>query len=127
MEIFSARFIYRREKVFNASTYLKFLHQVAKRFHHKHIFYIQDNASYHKDGDVFLWFKDHKRWIQVVNLPPYSPEFNVTERLWQHTRKNGTHNQCFISEIEVYKAVTRVFKSIQKHPDKIRGYLRPFL
>jgi transposase len=25
-------------------------------------------------------------------LPPYSPELNPTERLWQYTRKNGTHN-----------------------------------
>ena len=123
----SARFLYRRDTVFNADTYLNFLEQIAKRYYKKHIFYIQDNASYHKDSDVWLWFKDHKKWIEVINLPPYSPEFNATERLWQHTRKHGTHNRCFHSETEVYDAISSVFRSIQRKPEQIAGYLRPFL
>ena len=127
VDIFSARFVYRRDDVFNAETYLNFLEQVAKRYYRKHIFYIQDNASYHKDGNVWLWFKDHRKWIEVVNLPPYSPELNAAERLWQHTRKNGTHNRCFNSDVEVYDVVSSVFKSIQRNPEQIRGYLRPFL
>jgi hypothetical protein len=43
---------------------------------------IQDNASYHKDRQVWAWFASNRRWLQVHQLPPYSPEFNPTERRW---------------------------------------------
>lgn len=126
VEIHSAQFLYHRDTVFNAETYLGFLEQIAKRYHRRKVFYIQDNASYHKDGDVWNWFKDNRRWIEVSNLPPYSPEFNAAEPLWKYTRKVGTHNRYFENETEIVETLTRVFRSIQKNPDQIRGYLRPF-
>ena len=32
-----------------------------------------------------LWFHDHRKNIEVFNLPPYSPELNAIETLWHHT------------------------------------------
>ena len=86
INIHTADFTYHQDHVFNAETYLNFLEQVAEKYCHQHIFYIQDNASYHKDKKVWQWFKDHRNRIEVYNLPPYSPEFNATETLWHHTR-----------------------------------------
>ena len=126
VDILSAKFIYRRDEVFNAETYLEFLDQMARKFYRTKIFYIQDNASYHKDGDVWNWFKDNKKWIEVYNLPPYSPELNATERLWHHTRITGTHNRYFDSEDELIDTLSKVFKEMQKYPALIRGYLCPF-
>lgn len=125
-----AKFIYRREPVFNAQTYLCFLEQMATscRKSRKHkIHLIQDNASYHKDKEVWGWFKENQNWLTVHQLPPYSPEFNATERLWHHTRITGTHNRYFATEGELLETLTCVFKGIQKNPDQIRGYLHPFL
>ncbi len=48
-----------------------------------------------KDAEVWAWFQSNRHWLEVHQLPPYSPELNPTERLWQHTRKNGTHNRFF--------------------------------
>jgi transposase len=127
VDIISAQFNYQRDEVFNAATYLNFLEKVAKRYHSRHIFYIQDNASYHKDKDVWLWFHDHRKNIEVFNLPPYSPELNAVEALWHHTRMKGTHNRYFETKDEIIDTLTRVFISIQKKPDQIRGYLNPFL
>ncbi len=39
-----------------------------------------------KDAHVWDWFAANRSWWTVFNLPPYSPEFNATERLWHHTR-----------------------------------------
>ena len=127
IDVLAAKFIYRSDDVFNAVSYMGFLEQIAKRYHGQRVFYIQDNASYHKDGDVWLWFKDNRKWIEVYNLPPYSPELNAAERLWHHTRITGTHNRCFNSEAEVYDTVTKVFRSMQQNPKQIKGYLRPFI
>jgi len=66
------------------------------------------------------------RWLEVHQLPPYSPELNPTERLWQHTRKNGTHNRFFGGLDALLATVTRVFGEMQSHPQLIRSYLAPF-
>ena len=126
VEIYTARFLYKRDIVFNADTYGEFLEDIAHTFRRKGAVLVQDNASYHKDKAVWSWFKSNRHWLEVYQLPPYSPEFNATERLWQHTRKNGTHNRYFISEDELVGTLTRVFSEMQDRPQTIRGYLRPF-
>ena len=126
VEIFTARFYYHRDEVFNAPTYLGFLDHVASKFYPGKTILIQDNASYHKDRDVYGWFAENRNWLEVHQLPPYSPELNPMERLWHHTRKEGTHNRYFVTVQEEYDTLVRVFRSMQKQPSQIRGYLRPF-
>jgi hypothetical protein len=85
IELWRARFDYRQETVFNAATYLGFLDQLARCYRRRGAILIQDNASYHKDREVWAWFQSNRHWLEVHQLPPYSPELNPTERLWQHT------------------------------------------
>ena len=97
-----------------------------RRYRRQGAILIQDNASYHKDADVWAWFKSNRHWLEVHQLPPYSPEFNPTERLWQHTRKNGTHNRFFGGMDALLATLTRVFGEMQSHPQLIQSYLTPF-
>ena len=71
-------FDYRQETVFNATTYLGFLEQLARPYRRQGAILIQDNASYHKDAEVWKWFKSNRHWLEVHQLPPYSPELNPT-------------------------------------------------
>lgn len=128
VELHRSCFLYQRDQVFNAQTYLDFLQrQIAPRYRRQGAILIQDNASYHKDKGVWAWFRQNRSWMEVVPLPPYSPQFNPTERLWQHTRKNGTHNRSFLTIDELNHALTRVFHDMQSTPEIIRPYLHPFL
>ncbi len=47
VELFSARFFYHRDTVFNAETYRVFLEQIARHYYPRRVILIQDNASYH--------------------------------------------------------------------------------
>jgi transposase len=127
VELNTASFTYHRDKVFNAETYLNFLEQVANTYYPRQVIFIQDNASYHKDSTVSSWFYANRKWWEKCDLPPYSPEFNATERLWHHTRMKGTHNRYFASLDELNTTLTKVFRSMQRNPDQIRGYLEPFI
>jgi hypothetical protein len=127
VELHTARFLYRRDTVFNGTTYLAFLEQVLRYYYPRPVIWIQDNASYHKDALVSDWLAYNQRWWTVANLPPYSPELNAVERLWRHTRITGTHNRYFANAVELNGTLTRVFRSMQRRPDQIRGYLQPFL
>jgi DDE superfamily endonuclease len=126
IELWDARFHYRQEPVFNASTYLAFLQQLAAHYRRRRAILIQDGASYHKKEEVWNWFHANRDWLEVHQLPPYSPEFNPTERLWQYTRKNGTHNRYYVNLAELVETLTRVFGEMQSYPDLIRPSLLPF-
>ncbi len=126
IELWRTRFHYREDTVFNASSYLTFLEQLARSYRRQGAILIQDNASYHKDAEVWSWFRSNRHWLEVHQLPPYSPEFNPTERLWQHTRRTGTHNRYFAIRAELETTLTRVFGEMQCHPASIRSYLVPF-
>ena len=97
IELWRTRFHYRQDSVFNAASYL-----------------------------VWDWFRSNRHWLEVHQLPPYSPELNPTERLWQHTRRTGTHNRYFASPAELWGTLTRVFGEMQAYPALIRSYLLPF-
>ena len=126
IELFQTRFHYRQDTVFNASTYLAFLQQLARCYRRQGAILIQDNASYHKDGDVWGWFGENRHWLEVHQLPPYSPELNPTERLWQYTRRTGTHNRYFSESAELVGTLTRVFGDMQRYPELIRPHLQSF-
>jgi len=127
VDLYRARFHYKPDEGFNASTYLAFLEEeIARHYRRRGAVLIQDNASYHKDADVWAWFKCNRHWLEVHQLPAYSPEFNPAERLWQHTRKNGTHNRYFLNRDELMCTLTRVFGEMQARPETIRSYLLPF-
>ena len=87
VELWHARFHYQQDRVFNAVTYLAFLESLVGRYRRQGAIPIQDNASSHKQGVVWDWFSRNRAWLEVHQLPPYSPEFNPTERLWQYARK----------------------------------------
>lgn len=126
IEVQEAKFHYQRDEVFNAETYLAFLEKLARIYFPRKTFLIQDNASYHKDGDVWGWFGENRKWLEVHNLPPYAPELNATERLWHHARLTGTHNRYFASEDELNDTLVKVFRKMKSQPNQIRGYLAPF-
>jgi transposase len=129
VEIERAKFMYQfADKKFNATTYINFLEKVlAKNFYPNPVIYIQDNASYHKDKDVWQWFSENSDWLFVKNLPPYCPELNATETIWHYTRVNGIHNQYFDSTDKIQMNLKKVFFDIKRNPKRIQGYLNPFL
>lgn len=127
VDIHAARFHYHRDEIFNAASYLLFLDQIARKYYRRNVFFIQDNASYHHHTDVMAWFHENRKWWKNYYLPPYSPELNATERLWHHVRITGTHNRYFVTEEELVGTLKLVFRSMQRRPDQIQGYLRPFI
>jgi hypothetical protein len=61
------------------------------------------------------------RQLEVFSLPPYSPDFNATERLWHYTRKASNHNRYFDRPAALCQALFATFTDMQQHPEKIQG------
>ncbi|HSE86051.1 MAG TPA: IS630 family transposase [Candidatus Binatia bacterium] len=126
IELYAARFLYHFQKVFNADTYIDYLERMLRSYFPRKIYLIQDNASYHKDQTVWLWFSDQRKYMEVFNLPAYSPQLNALERIWHHARLHGTHNRYFTTQDELRSALTSTFRSIQRNSQQVRGYLQPY-
>lgn len=126
-----ARFIYlHQQDYFQWETYLAFVEQVLvptfyRRGHR--VYLIQDNASYHKKREAYEWFAKHRRFVEVFQLPPYWPELNATERIWNYTRKHATHNRFFEEPRQLCRALFRTFKRVQQHPEEIQNLIQPFV
>ena len=69
-----------------------FLAEVAKRHSDKHILMFLDNAGWHTAKDLKI-----PQNIRLVPLPPYSPELNPTEHIWDELREKYFHNLTFDS------------------------------
>src|SRR5437773_11876441 len=55
---------------------------------------------------------------------PSSTRWNV---IWHHVRLKATHNRYFGTEQELKETLHSTFRSIQRSPKQITGYLQPFL
>jgi transposase len=67
-----------------------FLAEVARRHSNKYILMFLDQASWHRAKDLEI-----PQNIRLVSLPPYSPELNPTEHVWDELREKYFHNLTF--------------------------------
>ena len=76
---------------YKAITFLEFLSMVHARFPESIL--ILDNAKYHH-ANIIRDYAFITR-IDLLFLPPYSPELNPIERVWKLTKKHAIHNRYF--------------------------------
>ena len=82
--------------VFDAQTFLAFLKALLRRrARGKKMMIITDNATYHHAAELANWLCEKQDALELLYLPPYSPELNPIERVWKLLRKLCTHNEYF--------------------------------
>jgi transposase len=69
-----------------------FLDEVAARHAQERIVMVLDGAGWHQSGSLKL--PDN---LRLLPLPPYSPELNPVEHLWDELREKAFHNRVFDS------------------------------
>lgn len=59
---------------------------------HSKIIVVLDNVRYHHAKRLKKWLTTQPK-LELIYLPPYSPELNPVERAWWYMRKKITHNR----------------------------------
>lgn len=108
MSVFGAlgedgQFIFEQSDNFNAITFQGFLQKLISSAtietdnngNRKKILLILDNAKYHHAKIIQPWLEGVSDLLELLFLPPYSPDINIIERLWKKTRREVTHNRYF--------------------------------
>ncbi len=84
--------------MFNADSFLDFIsHIVAYIPCGKKFVMVLDNARPHRAKKVTTYVKEHISNLELLFLPPYSPNLNPSENLWKLLRKKAIHNVYFDS------------------------------
>ena len=92
----------------DTSVVISFIDMLAKKYKEK-IYIILDNAIYHKSKELLAHIeKYHKGWLELVYLPPYSPELNPAELIWAHLKSHGLNRiltktkEKFVEAVDIH-------------------------
>jgi len=114
------RFMLTKGKV-NGPVFVEFL----KRLMHKAprpIFLILDGGSYPRGRPVKDYVASLGGKLRLFFLPPYSPELNPDEQVWNYVKHHGVAKAALRSGKELRKFVLARLQSLQKMPWTIRMF-----
>ena len=81
-----------------------FLEELSNTFQKDKIILACDGAAWHKSGSLRI-----PENIELIFIPPYTPEMNPIEQIWKEIRKRGFKNEVFQS---LQKVVDRLCDTI---------------
>jgi transposase len=85
------------------------------------ILVICDNASYYRSKEV-REFTENSR-IELVFLPPYSPNLNLIERFWKFFKKRILYDTYYESFKDFQQACERFFRNASAYAAQLRSLL----
>jgi len=89
-----------------------FLAEVARRHRQDYILMVLDGAGWHRAQDLVI--PDNMR---LVFLPPYSPELNPMEHIWEEIREKWFPNLVFHSLDAVEDRLMEAVLYLESHPE----------
>lgn len=93
-----------------------FLVEVAARHPHDRIVMVHDGAGWHQSQSLTLPAN-----LRVLTLPPYSPELNPVEHLWDDLREKSFHNCVFESLDALESHVDISLRDRERDPSRVRS------
>ena len=108
----------------DSMTVCALLKELAIRYYDRHIVVVLDNARYQRCRLVL--HTAERLHIQLLFLPPYSPNLNLIERLWKFVKKKVLYNH-FYSDFQLFcSAITGCLKKTHtEYREELETLLRP--
>lgn len=81
-----------------------------------HALVLLDGAGWHKSGSLRVPGN-----ITLLKLPPYAPELNAAENIWQFLRANNLANRVFDSYDEIIDACCHAWNAFVADAARVRS------
>lgn len=95
-----------------------FLDEVASRHPDHQVVMVLDGAGWHQSGALKLPAN-----LQLLKLPPYSPELNPVEHLWDELREKSFHNRVFDSLDRLEDHLCDALHTLENDHDRVRSII----
>jgi len=93
-----------------------FLDEVASRHSDDNIVMVLDGAGWHKSKGLRL-----AENMRLLFLPPYSPELNPQEHLWDELREKYFHNRVFDSIGALEDHLVIALRNLETTPSRVKS------
>ncbi len=93
-----------------------FLAHTAAQFPNDYCVMLLDGAGWHTALDLQV-----PPSMQLLPLPPYSPELNPVEHIWDHLRENHFGNRVFRSLDEVVEQLCLGLRQLHRQPKLVQS------
>ena len=110
-----------REGGVNSSVFIEFLKRLISGAKKK-IFLIVDNGPSHISKKTKSFVASIKDKLELFYLPPYSPDLNPDELVWNHLKNHTVGRSTVTDKADFKKQVTKSMKSLQKNKEKIKSF-----
>ncbi len=105
-------------KKYDAEIFLHFLKNVLEQYPDGKTVMILDNAKIHHAKLLQSFLEENKERLELVFLPPYSPNLNKIEELWGWMKDSVINNVFFHSRQEIRAAVQKFINWVNSVPQK---------
>ena len=105
----------------NAPEFLEFI----KRLVHnadRPVFLIVDGHPVHRARTIKAFADENNDRFRLFHLPPYSPELNPDERVWNDLKNNTIGRKSIESKEQLHKNVIGFLRQLQCSPSRVRSY-----
>ncbi len=109
------------ESSLNIKTLIEFTKRLVKSISKK-LFIVMDNLPLHHSHAFKNWLKDHRNFVEVFYLPPYSPELNPDERLNRDLKTHFHSGPSVKSKKEFKCKILSFMIKVQKRPIRVMNY-----
>jgi len=93
-----------------------FLNEVSKGHPNEHIVMVIDGAGWHRSSTL-----QAPNNIYLLKLPPYAPELNPIEHVWDELREKFFHNRVFNSIEALEDHLTQALNTLENDPNRLES------
>ena len=86
------------------------------------IILIVDNAPYYYNTDVVGYINDSPQ-LEIIYLPPYSPNLNLIERVWGFMKKKVIYNKYHETFSDFKVAIGDFFMNFPEYSSELENLL----
>ena len=93
-----------------------FIAEIGRRYPDENIVMVVDGAGWHQSKSLAL-----PQNLRLHFLPPYSPELNPQEHIWDELREKHLHNQAFDSLDALEDQLIEGLRGLEQQPKIVRS------
>ena len=108
------------EKRIASTEVIRFLGQLLKHHPRHHLVVVMDQSRPHTSKKTQAFIESRKR-LHVYYLPPYSPNFNPDEQVWNHLKHQELKSHQATPKKQLKGLARRRLRHMASNPSLLRG------
>jgi transposase len=111
------------EKNFTAEVFCEFLRRLIDNVT-RPVYLIVDRHSVHRSAEVRKFVASTEGKLKLFYLPPYSPELNPDELVWNYLKNHKIGRQSLTTSSDLKERVMNILNSLAAIPEKVASFFR---